>query len=76
MSATHSTGSGRPVHGPVARERIHVLVDRQGRLVRWSPAAERLLGYPEDAVRGCSALDLLAGPAPDQVTVALRHRDG
>ncbi|MBX9396698.1 SpoIIE family protein phosphatase [Streptomyces sp. TRM72054] len=84
MSATHSTGSGRPVHGPVARERIHVLVDRQGRLVRWSPAAERLLGYPEDAVQGRSALGLLAGPAADgrspvsgeDFAVALRHRDG
>ncbi|MFG3660839.1 SpoIIE family protein phosphatase [Streptomyces sp. NPDC047706] len=84
MSASHTTGRGRPVHDPGAPERIHVLVDRQGRLTGWSPAAEKLLGYPEEAVRGRPALGLLADPAVDgrppgpgeDYAVSLRRRDG
>ncbi|MFI9612398.1 SpoIIE family protein phosphatase [Streptomyces sp. NPDC052023] len=68
----------------MAPERIHVLVDRQGRLAGWSPAAEKLLGYPEEAVRGRPALGLLADPAADgrppgpaeDFAVSLRRRDG
>ncbi|MEV7990465.1 SpoIIE family protein phosphatase [Streptomyces sp. NPDC086077] len=60
------------------------MVDQQGLLARWSPAAQKLLGYPEEDVRGRPALDLLAGMAAhglpaaacEDFTVALRHRDG
>ncbi|MFG3660875.1 SpoIIE family protein phosphatase [Streptomyces sp. NPDC047706] len=82
MSASHTTG--RPVHDPVVRERIHVMVDQHGILARWSPAAQKLLGYPEESVRGRPAMDLLLGmaveglqaPAGEDFTVTLRHRDG
>ncbi|MEV5384499.1 SpoIIE family protein phosphatase [Streptomyces sp. NPDC052721] len=60
------------------------MVDEHGLVARWSPDAERLLGYPEDAILGHSALDLLVGPAvtdglpgpSEDLAVVLRHRDG
>ncbi|MFD7406371.1 SpoIIE family protein phosphatase [Streptomyces sp. NPDC059866] len=84
MRASHVTGRSDPAHGPLARERVHVLVDQQGLVTRWSPAAERLLGYPKDAVLGRSAVDLLVGMAAagrpsargEGFAVVLRCRDG
>ncbi|MFE9426875.1 SpoIIE family protein phosphatase [Kitasatospora sp. NPDC006697] len=56
------------------------VLDRHGRLVGWSAAAEQLLGHPAAEVLGRPARELLADPAQqaDGVSgvVRLRHRDG
>jgi two-component system CheB/CheR fusion protein len=43
---------------PVAK----LIVSDKGRIVRWNPAAQRLLGYPEEALNGLS-VDQLVDPA-------------
>ncbi|MFF0791579.1 SpoIIE family protein phosphatase [Streptomyces spiralis] len=72
---THRTGgSARGTTGMAS-----VLVDDQGIVVEWSPAAERLLGYPARRIVGRPAMELLVTDAPgdaEAADVVLRHHDG
>ncbi|MGW8952382.1 SpoIIE family protein phosphatase [Streptomyces sp. NPDC055709] len=85
MRACHVTGRSGPPGEPGAGHAAHVVVDRQGTLIGWSPEAEALLGHQGQAVLGRSAADLLAVTAPaedspaaagNEVEVVLRRRDG
>lgn len=75
-------GFGEP-HGPldVSRAAMAVL-DGEGRVVGWSPAAANLLGYPASEVVGRAFADLVAGPSGFELLpnlrglLRLRHRDG
>jgi PAS domain S-box-containing protein len=82
MSASHATERGghhEVVHSE--EQAAHILIDHKGAVVGWSPAAQRLLGYPANAVLGRPVTDLLvdAGPPPqpaaadDTLAVRLRH---
>ncbi|MFF2999405.1 SpoIIE family protein phosphatase [Streptomyces sp. NPDC057950] len=54
-------------------------MDGAGEVVRWSPAAEELLGYPETCGVGRTITELLAAGPPDHIgaaETAFRHQDG
>lgn len=84
MGARYVTNRSDSSGGPATRQRAHVMVDRRGMVVGWSPEAEKLLGYPAETVLGRSAAGLLAGMTVDgsppsagqDFTVVLRHQDG
>lgn len=81
--------SGGP---PEPRGNAFAAVDGRGVLVRWSPGAQRLLGYSAEEIQGSSCLDLLCAQDAEQRAdeligrcrepegylgaVALRARDG
>ncbi|GAA3807016.1 SpoIIE family protein phosphatase [Streptomyces chiangmaiensis] len=78
---TGSTGSGHRAAGtsPGEAGRASFVVDDEGILVTWSPAAECLLGYPAHQILGRPVKDLMVVDATaDRGTadVVLRHRDG
>ncbi|MCC9307922.1 SpoIIE family protein phosphatase [Kitasatospora sp. RB6PN24] len=78
--------SGSSRQDPDPQGDAYAVVDPAGRLLHWSPGAERLLGHPAAAVLGTAARDLLGAHAdPTRLdsdrpgylgTAALRHRDG
>jgi sigma-B regulation protein RsbU (phosphoserine phosphatase) len=69
-----------------------VATDVDGRVTYWNAHAERLFGWPPDEARGCSVVELLAGPGAGAELAAIqasalagegwqgdlraRHRDG
>ncbi|MBG0853722.1 SpoIIE family protein phosphatase [Streptomyces spinoverrucosus] len=78
---TGSTDSGHREASSVRGEadRASFVVDDEGVVVAWSPAAESLLGYPAHLVLGRAAKHLvIADAAADRETsgMVLRHRDG
>jgi PAS domain S-box-containing protein len=63
MGTWASGKPGEEREEPAGRTAARVVIDAHGAIVEWSPAAERLLGYPARDVLGRAALDLLA-PEP------------
>lgn len=52
------------------------VLDSRGVVVRWSPAAEQLLGHPAAQVLGRPAIELLARPEPAAAAAARRALRG
>ncbi|UXY20370.1 SpoIIE family protein phosphatase [Streptomyces cynarae] len=89
MGAPHAANRSGPHDGISAEQPADMVIDQQGIVVGWSPAAEGLLGYPAAAVLGRPVVDLLTGAdaidaeaigpslaAMDDIAVPLRRRDG
>lgn len=74
VGSTRAAGSA-----PDGVSQASLLVDGVGVVVRWSPAAEELLGYPAPCGIGRTITELLAAGPPGHFGVtetAFRHQDG
>ncbi|WP_258055840.1 PAS domain-containing protein [Streptomyces sp. Ru62] len=84
MGASHATNRSAPHDGVPAESQAHLVIDRRGTVVEWSPAAEELLGHPARAMVGRPVADLLTGAgttahplaAIGDIAVPLRRQDG